>query len=76
VGATVDFIAGSKQQAPAIVQRPGLEWFFRFLTEPRRLWCRYLYNNPRFVWAFAMQCAGNDCSVEVRQETGREPPRK
>jgi len=49
VGAAFDFHAGTKYQAPAWMQRSGLEWFFRFLTEPRRLWKRYLYHNPRFV---------------------------
>ena len=49
VGAAFDFHAGVKPQSPAWLQRLGLEWFFRLLTEPRRLWRRYLYHNPRFV---------------------------
>jgi N-acetylglucosaminyldiphosphoundecaprenol N-acetyl-beta-D-mannosaminyltransferase len=49
VGAAFDFHAGVKPQAPALLQRLGLEWFFRLITEPRRLWRRYLYHNPRFV---------------------------
>ncbi len=55
VGAAFDFIAGNKLQAPGWLQRAGLEWLFRLLTEPRRLWRRYLYHNPRFLWAFALQ---------------------
>lgn len=55
VGAAFDFLAGNKRQAPAGVQRLGLEWLFRLVTEPRRLWKRYLYNNPRFVVLFATQ---------------------
>lgn len=55
VGAAFDFIAGEKKQAPAIMQRLGLEWLFRLLSEPRRLWRRYLYSNPRFVGLFAAQ---------------------
>ena len=55
VGAAFDFIAGSKRQAPHLLQKVGLEWLFRLLTEPRRLARRYLYNNPRFLWAFAWQ---------------------
>ncbi len=55
VGAAFDFIAGTKRQAPAWTQRAGLEWLFRLATEPRRLWRRYLYNNPRFLWAVAGQ---------------------
>ena len=49
VGAAFDFHAGLKPQAPAWMQRAGLEWFFRLQQEPRRLWRRYLKNNPAFV---------------------------
>jgi N-acetylglucosaminyldiphosphoundecaprenol N-acetyl-beta-D-mannosaminyltransferase len=49
VGAAFDFLAGVKPQAPAWMQRRGLEWLFRLATEPRRLWRRYLTQNPRFA---------------------------
>lgn len=49
VGAAFDFHAGVKSQAPAWMQKIGLEWLFRLVTEPRRLWKRYLYHNPRFI---------------------------
>jgi N-acetylglucosaminyldiphosphoundecaprenol N-acetyl-beta-D-mannosaminyltransferase len=49
VGAAFDFHAGMKPQAPSWMQKVGLEWFFRFFTEPRRLWKRYLYHNSRFL---------------------------
>ncbi len=55
VGAAFDFIAGTKPQAPPWLQNLGLEWFFRLITEPKRLWKRYLYHNPRFVLLFAKQ---------------------
>jgi N-acetylglucosaminyldiphosphoundecaprenol N-acetyl-beta-D-mannosaminyltransferase len=55
VGAAFDFHAGVKQQAPRWMQRSGLEWFFRLITEPRRLWRRYLVNNPSFVWCVLRQ---------------------
>ncbi len=55
VGAAFDFLAGTKRQAPAILQRAGLEWLFRLATEPRRLWKRYLRHNPRFVALFGAQ---------------------
>jgi N-acetylglucosaminyldiphosphoundecaprenol N-acetyl-beta-D-mannosaminyltransferase len=55
VGAAFDFHAGLKRQAPHWMQRSGLEWAFRLATEPRRLWRRYLSNNPRFVWHVAKQ---------------------
>jgi N-acetylglucosaminyldiphosphoundecaprenol N-acetyl-beta-D-mannosaminyltransferase len=55
VGAAFDFIAGRKRQAPRLLQRIGLEWLFRLVTEPRRLWRRYLRHNPRFVALFGWQ---------------------
>jgi N-acetylglucosaminyldiphosphoundecaprenol N-acetyl-beta-D-mannosaminyltransferase len=58
VGAAFDFHAGLKKQAPRWMQKSGLEWFFRLCTEPRRLWKRYLRNNPRFVWRFSLQLLG------------------
>lgn len=55
VGAAFDFLAGKKKQAPAVMQRFGLEWLFRLCSEPRRLWKRYLYRNPRFVFLLGRQ---------------------
>jgi N-acetylglucosaminyldiphosphoundecaprenol N-acetyl-beta-D-mannosaminyltransferase len=49
VGAAFDFIAGTKRQAPAWMQRAGLEWLFRLVTEPRRLGRRYLVYNVKFL---------------------------
>jgi len=49
VGAAFDMHAGLLRQAPPWLQRSGLEWAYRLLREPRRLWRRYLSNNPRFV---------------------------
>jgi N-acetylglucosaminyldiphosphoundecaprenol N-acetyl-beta-D-mannosaminyltransferase len=58
VGAAFDFHAGKVRQAPRWVQRSGLEWLFRLACEPRRLWRRYLRNNPRFVFRFFCQWTG------------------
>jgi N-acetylglucosaminyldiphosphoundecaprenol N-acetyl-beta-D-mannosaminyltransferase len=58
VGAAFDFHAGLKRQAPRWMQRHGLEWLFRLGSEPRRLWRRYLQNNPRFVWRCLLQISG------------------
>jgi len=58
VGVAFDFHAGNKQQAPLWMQRSGLEWLFRFLQEPSRLWRRYLYQNPRFMVLALMQLFG------------------
>jgi N-acetylglucosaminyldiphosphoundecaprenol N-acetyl-beta-D-mannosaminyltransferase len=58
VGAAFDFLSGSKRQAPRWMQHSGLEWFFRLITEPRRLWRRYLINNPAFLWLILLQTLG------------------
>lgn len=55
VGAAFDFHAGRVKQAPAWMQRNGLEWFFRLCSEPMRLWQRYLLVTPRFLPLWAMQ---------------------
>ena len=57
VGAAFDFHAGHKAQAPSWMQVSGLEWLFRLCCEPRRLWRRYLYHNPRFLFHFIRQLA-------------------
>ncbi|MCX7004081.1 MAG: WecB/TagA/CpsF family glycosyltransferase [bacterium] len=49
IGAAFDFHAGTVKQAPDWMQDHGLEWLYRFIQEPRRLWKRYCYNNPRFI---------------------------
>jgi N-acetylglucosaminyldiphosphoundecaprenol N-acetyl-beta-D-mannosaminyltransferase len=58
VGAAFDFVAGRKRQAPQLLQRLGLEWLFRLLHEPRRLWRRYLCRNPRSIALFVRQLTG------------------
>ena len=55
VGAAFDFHAGAKKQAPSWIMTMGLEWLFRLSNEPRRLWRRYLYNNPRYLFLVARQ---------------------
>ena len=55
VGAAFDFIACEKPQAPAWMQEAGLEWLFRLVHEPRRLWRRYLVGNARFVFHLALE---------------------
>jgi len=58
VGAAFDFQAGVKSQAPVWMQKIGLEWFYRLVTEPRRLWWRYLYHNPRFIFFAILDLLG------------------
>jgi len=55
VGAAFDFHTGRKKQAPRWMQRSGLEWLFRLLTEPCRLWRRYIVNNTLFVTLVLLQ---------------------
>jgi N-acetylglucosaminyldiphosphoundecaprenol N-acetyl-beta-D-mannosaminyltransferase len=49
VGAAFDFHTGRVRQAPRWMQKAGLEWIFRLMMDPRRLWRRYTRHNPRFV---------------------------
>jgi N-acetylglucosaminyldiphosphoundecaprenol N-acetyl-beta-D-mannosaminyltransferase len=49
VGAAFDFYAGTQKQAPLFLRQIGMEWFFRLVTEPRRLWKRYLVGNMIFI---------------------------
>ena len=58
VGAAFDYLSGRTRQAPRWMQRSGLEWLFRLGCEPRRLWKRYLKNNPLFLIRILCQCAG------------------
>jgi N-acetylglucosaminyldiphosphoundecaprenol N-acetyl-beta-D-mannosaminyltransferase len=57
VGAAFDFHAGLVPQAPRWMQRNGLEWVYRLVREPRRLWRRYARYNPRFLVGFLRQYA-------------------
>lgn len=50
VGGSFDVAAGITKRAPGWMQRVGLEWFYRVLQEPRRLWKRYLVTNSLFIW--------------------------
>ncbi len=58
VGAAFAFIAGELPQAPPRMQRYGLEWLFRFKSEPRRLWHRYMVLNPYYVFLLSRQLLG------------------
>jgi N-acetylglucosaminyldiphosphoundecaprenol N-acetyl-beta-D-mannosaminyltransferase len=58
VGAAFDFNAGLKKRAPIWMQKLCLEWFYRLLSEPRRLWRRALYNIPKFILLIIQQVLG------------------
>jgi N-acetylglucosaminyldiphosphoundecaprenol N-acetyl-beta-D-mannosaminyltransferase len=57
IGASVEFLSGAKRRAPRWMQRAGLEWLYRLLSEPRRLWRRYLVKGPR---VFKLWWAGRE----------------
>jgi len=58
VGAAFDLNTGKLRQAPRWMRENGLEWLFRLLAEPRRLWRRYLVNGSKFVWSVALELTG------------------
>jgi N-acetylglucosaminyldiphosphoundecaprenol N-acetyl-beta-D-mannosaminyltransferase len=49
VGGSFDVVAGLTKRAPRWMQKTGLEWFYRFLQEPGRMWERYLFGNSKFI---------------------------
>lgn len=61
VGAAFDFHAGNISQAPAWMQQAGLEWFYRLIQEPGKLWKRYLTTNPHFIFLFLV------CKLRLRK---------
>jgi N-acetylglucosaminyldiphosphoundecaprenol N-acetyl-beta-D-mannosaminyltransferase len=57
VGGSIDVLAGVHRRAPVWMQRHGLEWLFRLLIEPRRMWRRYLVGNLQFLWILGRELA-------------------
>ena len=60
IGVSFSFVAGAIKRAPRWMQRSGLEWLWRLGAEPRRLWRRYLVDDPRFFWLVFKQKIGHD----------------
>jgi len=58
IGATFDFVSGMVKRAPIWMQKSGLEWFWRLMMEPKRLWKRYLIDDPVFFWLVLKQKLG------------------
>jgi N-acetylglucosaminyldiphosphoundecaprenol N-acetyl-beta-D-mannosaminyltransferase len=58
VGAAFDLLSGNLDEAPDWMKRSGLQWLYRLIKEPRRLWRRYLLNNPKFAWLTLLQLTG------------------
>ncbi|MCK4605238.1 MAG: WecB/TagA/CpsF family glycosyltransferase, partial [Deltaproteobacteria bacterium] len=55
VGGTFDVMAGITRRAPIWMQNAGLEWLYRVIQEPRRMWKRYLITNSKFIWMLARE---------------------
>lgn len=71
VGAAFDFLAGIKPQAPAWMQRNGLEWTYRLYSEPRRLWRRYAYIVPGFAALATVSLLGRGArAIATRLQRG------
>jgi len=66
VGGSIDVVAGITRRAPMWMRHSGLEWFFRLLQEPRRMWRRYLQTNSLFLLAV--------CAAFVRRMLGGANP--
>ncbi|MGD0901126.1 MAG: WecB/TagA/CpsF family glycosyltransferase [Thermoguttaceae bacterium] len=75
VGAAFDFHAGTKRMAPGWMQRSGLEWLFRLLCEPRRLWRRYLVTNTIFLAKLAKAIARRPSARGRNRPRGDDSPR-
>lgn len=58
LGATIDFEAGNVKRAPKWVQKIAMEWFYRFIMEPKRMFRRYFVDDIRFFWYFGKQLLG------------------
>ncbi len=72
VGAAFDFHAGVLSQAPPWMQKNGLEWLYRLVQEPKRLWRRYLLLNPYYIAAIFLEAIGLR-QVPVLMPDGQEP---
>ena len=58
LGATIDFEAGNVKRAPEIFQKLALEWLYRFLKDPKRLFKRYFVDDMQFFYYFTKQLLG------------------
>lgn len=73
VGAAFDFHAGLLRQAPNWMQKNGLEWLFRFIIEPRRLWKRYIFLNPEYIYRLVLQKFFGTPKVKTLKPTQIKP---
>ncbi len=71
VGGSFDVFAGKVKRAPAIWQKLGMEWAYRVVQEPRRMWRRYLVTNTKFMWMLLKAMLGVDRGGESRRPGAR-----
>jgi len=69
IGAVFDFYAGNINRAPQWMISLGLEWFYRLVKEPKRMWRRYLIGNTKFIWSITRETFN-----EIRTKTNEENP--
>ena len=74
VGAAFDFSAGNKPAAPALFRALGLEWTFRLISEPGRLWRRYLFGNTYFLGAALRHVLRFRSAARPERDPGHRPP--
>jgi exopolysaccharide biosynthesis WecB/TagA/CpsF family protein len=75
IGAGLEFLSGARTRAPDWMQRASLEWLYRLIREPRRLWRRYLVDSPWVVWLLARERASKLRMQAPTMRTGEwEPP--
>ena len=74
VGAAFDFHTGRIRDASPWVKRAGLQWLHRLMQDPRRLWKRYLRNNPAFIWRIGLQLLEGRGTPEEYSPTVKATP--
>jgi N-acetylglucosaminyldiphosphoundecaprenol N-acetyl-beta-D-mannosaminyltransferase len=74
VGAAFDYLAGTRRRAPRLMQKTGTEWFYRLLSEPRRLGRRYTVTNARFLAIVAHDLVSPRFAAPARITDGPESP--
>lgn len=60
VGGSFDIVAGKTKRAPEWMQKTGMEWSYRIMQEPQRMWKRYARTNPVFVWMVLKELLGQN----------------
>jgi N-acetylglucosaminyldiphosphoundecaprenol N-acetyl-beta-D-mannosaminyltransferase len=76
VGAAFDFVAGTIPRAPRWMRRSGLEWAYRLVSDPRRLWRRYVLGNPQFIAGVVSDRVRPNGSARVADGSGRGSSRE